>query len=228
MRPHPARPPPDTPPCTISSFDSVQRRRLRRLRPWTISWSFRLGRRCADFPARPADPGRHRPAGTPRAWPATAPPGPAAGHAADVARRPAATTRALRAAAPGSVAIPAQAPVHVRARKAKLARSARLRRAGHRRRPAGRARSRRRPLPRQTWERAELPSGTWIAAPSAVGERRWWWIASDAQLAGASALAGALTRTDADAWRAADLAAGIPGSAPPPRICSFRRPSTWN
>ena len=26
-------PPPDTPPCTISSFDSVQRRRLRRLRP---------------------------------------------------------------------------------------------------------------------------------------------------------------------------------------------------
>ena len=84
------------------------------------------------------------------------------------------------------------------------------------------------PLPRQTWERAELPSGTWIAAPSAVGERRWWWIASDAQLAGASALAGALTRTDADAWRAADLAAGIPGSAPPPRICSFRRPSTWN
>ncbi len=66
------------------------------------------------------------------------------------------------------------------------------------------------PLPRQTWERAELPSGTWIAAPSAAGERRWWWIASDAQLAGASALAGALTRTDADAWRAADLAAGIP------------------
>ena len=60
------------------------------------------------------------------------------------------------------------------------------------------------PLPRQTWERAELPSGTWIAAPSAAGERRWWWIASDAQLAGASALAGALTRTDADAWRAAD------------------------
>ena len=46
--------------------------------------------------------------------------------------------------------------------------------------------------------------------PSAAGERRWWWIASDAQLAGASALAGALTRTDADAWRAADLAAGIP------------------
>lgn len=84
------------------------------------------------------------------------------------------------------------------------------------------------PLPRQTWERAELPSGTWIAAPSAAGERRWWWIASDAQLAGASALAGALTLTDADAWRAADLAAGIPGSAPPPRICSFRRPSTWN
>ena len=84
------------------------------------------------------------------------------------------------------------------------------------------------PLPRQTWERAELPSGTWIAAPSAAGERRWWWIASDAQLAGASALAGALTRTDADAWRAADLAAGIPGSAPPPRTCSFRRPSTWN
>ena len=34
------------------------------------------------------------------------------------------------------------------------------------------------PLPRQTWERAELPSGTWIAAPSAAGERRWWWIAS--------------------------------------------------
>ena len=33
------------------------------------------------------------------------------------------------------------------------------------------------PLPRQTWERAELPSGTWIAAPSAAGERRWWWIA---------------------------------------------------
>ena len=63
--------------------------------------------------------------------------------------------------------------------------------------------------PRQTWERAELPSGTWIAAPSAAGEQRWWWIASDAQLAGASATAGALTRTDADAWRAADLRAGI-------------------
>ena len=98
----------------------------------------------------------------------------------------------------------------LRAKAAGRDRAARLRRARRQRRPAGRARSRRRPLPRQTWERAELPSGTWIAAPSAAGERRWWWIASDAQLAGASALAGALTRTDADAWRAADLAAGIP------------------
>ena len=95
--------------------------------------------------------------------------------------------------------------------KAKLAATA-LHACGVRRqrRPAGRARSRRRPAAAPDLGTRRAAVGTWIAAPSAAGERRWWWIASDAQLAGASALAGALTRTDADAWRAADLAAGIP------------------
>ncbi|CAB3733752.1 tRNA-modifying protein ygfZ [Achromobacter denitrificans] len=65
-------------------------------------------------------------------------------------------------------------------------------------------------LPRAPWQRADLPSGTWIAAPSADARLRWWWIASDEQLAQASALAGALQRIPAAQWHAADLAAGIP------------------
>ena len=81
-------PPPDTPPCTISSIPS-NAEGCAACAPGRFPGHFRLGRRCADFPARPADPGRHRPAGRRR------PPGrllhrqgPAAGHAADVARRP--------------------------------------------------------------------------------------------------------------------------------------------
>ncbi|MFY1907181.1 YgfZ/GcvT domain-containing protein [Achromobacter xylosoxidans] len=65
-------------------------------------------------------------------------------------------------------------------------------------------------LPRTPWQRAELPSGTWIAAPSADSALRWWWIASDAQLAAAAPLAAVLGLAPAAQWHAADLAAGIP------------------
>ncbi len=65
-------------------------------------------------------------------------------------------------------------------------------------------------LPRAPWQRAELPSGTWIAAPAAGAALRWWWIASDAQLAAAAPLAAVLGRAPAGQWHAADLAAGIP------------------
>ncbi|WP_459618753.1 CAF17-like 4Fe-4S cluster assembly/insertion protein YgfZ [Bordetella sp. 2513F-2] len=67
-------------------------------------------------------------------------------------------------------------------------------------------------LPATPWQRVELPTGTWIAAPAAAGDagRRWWWIADDAQLDGAAALARHLGRGDAQAWQAADLAAGLP------------------
>ena len=65
-------------------------------------------------------------------------------------------------------------------------------------------------LPATAWQRAELASGTWIAAPSAGTALRWWWIATDAQLAQAAALAPRLARGDAEHWRSADLAAGLP------------------
>ncbi|CAB3708213.1 folate-binding protein YgfZ [Achromobacter sp. SIMBA_011] len=65
-------------------------------------------------------------------------------------------------------------------------------------------------LPRTPWQRAELPSGTWIAAPSAGAVARWWWIASDEQLAAAAPLAAVLGQVPAAQWHAADLAAGIP------------------
>ncbi|MDX3984185.1 MAG: folate-binding protein [Achromobacter sp.] len=65
-------------------------------------------------------------------------------------------------------------------------------------------------LPRAPWQRVDLPSGTWIAAPSADTRLRWWWIASDEQLAQSSALAGALSLAPATHWQVADLAAGIP------------------
>ncbi|QVQ28667.1 YgfZ/GcvT domain-containing protein [Achromobacter deleyi] len=65
-------------------------------------------------------------------------------------------------------------------------------------------------LPRAPWQRADLPSGTWIAAPSADTRLRWWWIASDAQLAQSAALTQALGLASAEHWHAADLAAGIP------------------
>ena len=65
-------------------------------------------------------------------------------------------------------------------------------------------------LPRAAWQRADLPSGTWIAAPSADGRLRWWWIASDAQLDAAAPLAAVLGLAPASQWQVADLAAGIP------------------
>lgn len=65
-------------------------------------------------------------------------------------------------------------------------------------------------LPRSAWQRADLPSGTWIAAPSADATLRWWWIASDEQLAAAAPLAATLGQAPAAQWHAADLAAGIP------------------
>ncbi len=65
-------------------------------------------------------------------------------------------------------------------------------------------------LPRAAWQRADLPSGTWIAAPSADGRLRWWWIASDEQLDQAAPLAAALGLAPASQWQVADLAAGIP------------------
>lgn len=67
-------------------------------------------------------------------------------------------------------------------------------------------------LPVTPWQRVELPSGTWIAAPSAGAAPRWWWIASDEQLARAQAagLANEFAACDPDQWRSADLAAGLP------------------
>ncbi|NMK49387.1 folate-binding protein YgfZ [Achromobacter sp. Bel] len=65
-------------------------------------------------------------------------------------------------------------------------------------------------LPRSAWQRADLPSGTWIAAPSANGRLRWWWIASDEQLEQAAPLAAVLGLAPASQWHVADLAAGIP------------------
>lgn len=71
-------------------------------------------------------------------------------------------------------------------------------------------------LPTVAWQRAELPAGTWIAAPSSAENcLRWWWIADDAQLQQAAALAQLLARAEPAQWQAADLAAGLPwiGSA---------------
>ena len=67
-------------------------------------------------------------------------------------------------------------------------------------------------LPVAPWQRADLPTGTWIAAPvgAAAAGPRWWWIASDAQLEGSQSLAQFLGQGDAQAWQAADLAAGLP------------------
>jgi folate-binding protein YgfZ len=67
-------------------------------------------------------------------------------------------------------------------------------------------------LPLTPWQRADLPTGTWIAAPigAAAEGSRWWWMASDAQLEASAALAQVLGQGDAQAWQAADLAAGLP------------------
>lgn len=65
-------------------------------------------------------------------------------------------------------------------------------------------------LPTAAWQRAELATGTWIAAPSAGEALRWWWIASEAQLQQAGALAAQLARGTPDQWRGDDLAAGLP------------------
>ncbi|OVZ59992.1 hypothetical protein CDO44_10530 [Pigmentiphaga sp. NML080357] len=66
-------------------------------------------------------------------------------------------------------------------------------------------------LPAAPWSRTDLPGGTWIAAPSADAEpSRWWWIGTDEQL---QQLGAALSPPDANlvqAWRAADIAAGLP------------------
>ncbi|WP_019939196.1 folate-binding protein YgfZ [Bordetella sp. FB-8] len=64
-------------------------------------------------------------------------------------------------------------------------------------------------LPDQDWQRTDLPTGTWIAAPGSAGPR-WWWIASQAQLEASQDLARLLGRGDEQAWRALDLAAGLP------------------
>ncbi|MDM9557530.1 CAF17-like 4Fe-4S cluster assembly/insertion protein YgfZ [Bordetella petrii] len=66
------------------------------------------------------------------------------------------------------------------------------------------------PLPTAPWQRVDLPAGTWIAAPSAGTALRWWWLATDAQLDQAAALAQLLARGDAEQWRSDDLAAGLP------------------
>ncbi|WP_144641394.1 YgfZ/GcvT domain-containing protein [Bordetella genomosp. 13] len=71
-------------------------------------------------------------------------------------------------------------------------------------------------LPQTAWQRTELPTGTWICAPASAGAGpRWWWIATDAQLQQAGALARLLARAEPELWQAADLAAGLPwiGSA---------------
>jgi folate-binding protein YgfZ len=66
------------------------------------------------------------------------------------------------------------------------------------------------PLPREPWRRADLPSGIWIGAPASAG-LRWWWVASDTQLQATGAgLRPVLQPGDAQTWRAADLAAGMP------------------
>ncbi|GAA4335667.1 folate-binding protein YgfZ [Pigmentiphaga soli] len=62
-------------------------------------------------------------------------------------------------------------------------------------------------LPRAAWARAELPSGTWIGAPAAGAALRWWWLAEAGR---EGALAGAADPAPAEAWRAADIAAGLP------------------
>jgi len=77
------------------------------------------------------------------------------------------------------------------------------------------------PLPRGVWERADLPSGTWITAPvvgsQEVGaqdvspQARWWWIGTEDTLNAAIATLGANAfQADPAAWRADDIAAGLP------------------
>jgi len=63
----------------------------------------------------------------------------------------------------------------------------------------------------EAWSRTELPNGTWIAAPSAQGGPRWWWIGSAEQMQ----QLGEVLPSSADvdlihAWRAADIVAGLP------------------
>ncbi|VFR17644.1 Folate-dependent protein for Fe/S cluster synthesis/repair in oxidative stress [plant metagenome] len=66
-------------------------------------------------------------------------------------------------------------------------------------------------LPAQAWQRVDLDSGTWIAAPAAEGASpRWWWVAALDQLAGSAAALAASAAADAQAWKAADIAAGLP------------------
>jgi len=66
-------------------------------------------------------------------------------------------------------------------------------------------------LPSKPWSRVELPSGTWIAAPAQGDSQRWWWIASAEQHAELLAKArGVLEPGDVQAWRRADIAAGLP------------------
>ncbi|MEK7946465.1 folate-binding protein [Pigmentiphaga sp. YJ18] len=67
-------------------------------------------------------------------------------------------------------------------------------------------------LPAAPWSRADLTDATWIAAPSAAeSSPRWWWIGTDDALQRlGTALASPAQAGLVQAWRAADIAAGLP------------------
>ncbi|WP_296559952.1 folate-binding protein [Pigmentiphaga sp.] len=67
-------------------------------------------------------------------------------------------------------------------------------------------------LPAAPWSRADLGDATWIAAPSALdASPRWWWIGTDDALQQLGAALGTPEQAGlAQAWQAADIAAGLP------------------
>src|SRR3546814_18859437 len=65
-------------------------------------------------------------------------------------------------------------------------------------------------LPATPWQCVELDGGTWIAAPEGDTALRWWWLATDVQLAHATVLAANLTRGDPGERRSAALATRVP------------------
>lgn len=66
-------------------------------------------------------------------------------------------------------------------------------------------------LPHSPWTRTDHASGSWIAAPAADGQARWWWIASEDQIAAtAPALGTIAAQSPLQAWQADDIAAGLP------------------
>ncbi|WP_254914641.1 MULTISPECIES: folate-binding protein YgfZ [Pigmentiphaga] len=66
-------------------------------------------------------------------------------------------------------------------------------------------------LPAAPWSRADLPDATWIAAPAADASPRWWWIGTDDALQRLGTALGAPAQAGlAQAWRAADIASGLP------------------